>query len=113
MTTDATQRRGIAARAIAELVEQLWHATSNCGFTTGLNPAQWTALRYLDRVSEIARTLFVRSDEKGLGPVTQALIRSDTSDDIRIAARNYLSRRLLEPLSAFSRRILSICTRSS
>jgi DNA-binding MarR family transcriptional regulator len=57
MTTDASQRRGIAARAIAELVEQLWHATSNRGFATGLNPAQWTALRYLDRVSEGARSV--------------------------------------------------------
>jgi DNA-binding MarR family transcriptional regulator len=31
--------------------------TSNRGFATGLNPAQWTALRYLDRVDLGARNV--------------------------------------------------------
>jgi DNA-binding MarR family transcriptional regulator len=51
----SVQRRETVAWAITELIEQLWHATSNRGFATGLNPAQWTALRYLDRVNQSAR----------------------------------------------------------
>jgi DNA-binding MarR family transcriptional regulator len=56
VVTDA-RRRETVARGIAELIEQLWHATSNRGFATGLNPAQWAALRYLDRVHLSARSV--------------------------------------------------------
>lgn len=62
MTTDARQRREAVARAVADIIEQLWHATSNRGFATGLNPAQWTALRYLDRVGENARNVGAFAD---------------------------------------------------
>ena len=53
----ARKRRENRARGIAEVIEQLWHATSNRSFNTGLNPAQWTALRYLERVNESARSV--------------------------------------------------------
>jgi AcrR family transcriptional regulator len=49
---------------------------------------------------EIARALLTLTDEHGLGPVTQALIRSDTGDDIRAAARAHLTRRLVAPMVA-------------
>ena len=41
-----------------------------------------------------------RTDEHGLGPVTQALIRSDTPAEIRQAARAHLARRLVVPVAA-------------
>ncbi|MDQ1483301.1 MAG: hypothetical protein QOF35_1377, partial [Actinomycetota bacterium] len=49
---------------------------------------------------EIARALITLTDEHGLGPVTQALIRSDTSDDIRTAAQTHMTRRLVAPMAA-------------
>jgi DNA-binding MarR family transcriptional regulator len=52
-----TKRRDARSRAVAAMIEQLWHVTSNRGFATGLNPAQWTALRYLDRVDQGARNV--------------------------------------------------------
>jgi DNA-binding MarR family transcriptional regulator len=55
MPGPALQRRDIAAHAIAELIEQLSRITFQRGLASGLNPAQWTALRYLDRVNESAR----------------------------------------------------------
>jgi AcrR family transcriptional regulator len=51
-------------------------------------------------LQQIAEALFTRTDEQGLGPVTQALIRSDTGDDIRAAAQTHLTRRLVEPIAA-------------
>jgi AcrR family transcriptional regulator len=51
-------------------------------------------------LEEIARALLTLTDEQGLGPVTQALIRSDTGDDIRAAARTHLTRRLVAPMAA-------------
>jgi AcrR family transcriptional regulator len=40
-----------------------------------------------------------RSDERGPGPILQALVRLDTSEDIRVAARARLLRQLVEPLA--------------
>jgi AcrR family transcriptional regulator len=51
-------------------------------------------------LEEIARALLTLTDEQGLGPVTQALIRSDTGDDIRAAARTHMTRRLMAPMAA-------------
>jgi AcrR family transcriptional regulator len=47
-------------------------------------------------VEEVLR----RSDEHGPGPILQALVRFDTTDEIREAAEARLVRRLVEPLSA-------------
>ena len=52
----------------------------------------------LERLEDMARTLIARTDNQGLGPVTQALIRSDTTDDIRAAAQAHLARRMVEPM---------------
>jgi len=49
---------------------------------------------------EIARAVIALSDEQGLGPVTQALIRSETSDDIRAAGQTHMARRLVAPMAA-------------
>jgi AcrR family transcriptional regulator len=49
---------------------------------------------------EAAEALITRTDRLGLGPVTQALIRSDTSDEIRRAAQAHLTRRIVAPLAA-------------
>jgi AcrR family transcriptional regulator len=49
---------------------------------------------------ETVKGLVTRVDEHGLGPVTQALIRSDTSDQIRQAAQAHMTRRLVVPIVA-------------
>jgi AcrR family transcriptional regulator len=49
-------------------------------------------------LEEIARSLLTRADEHGLGPVTQALIRADTPEEIREAARAHVWRRVVAPL---------------
>jgi AcrR family transcriptional regulator len=51
-----------------------------------------------DSLADMAEAILARTDENGLGPVTQALIRSDTPEDIRQAAQTHLLRRLVEPL---------------
>jgi AcrR family transcriptional regulator len=47
-------------------------------------------------VEEVLR----RSDEHGPGPILQALVRFDTTDEIREAAQARLVRRLVQPLSS-------------
>jgi AcrR family transcriptional regulator len=49
---------------------------------------------------DVARALLELSDAHGIGPVTQALMRADTSADIRSAARSHLARRLVVPMIA-------------
>ncbi|HEY5096914.1 MAG TPA: hypothetical protein VII46_02660, partial [Acidimicrobiales bacterium] len=44
--------------------------------------------------------IVTRMDRHGLGPVLQALIRSDTSDPIHQAARAHMVRRLVDPMVA-------------
>ncbi len=56
-------------------------------------PAEYEGL------GEMAEALISRSDRHGPGPILQALIRSDTSEDIRTAARARLARKLVEPLA--------------
>jgi AcrR family transcriptional regulator len=48
----------------------------------------------------VVMAVISRTDELGLGPVTQALIRSDTSDEIRAAAQAHMDRRLVVPMAA-------------
>jgi AcrR family transcriptional regulator len=52
------------------------------------------------RFDEIARVLITQTDAQGLGPLTQAMIRSDTADDIRTAAQTRMARRLVAPMAA-------------
>ncbi len=56
--------------------------------------------RELARLSDMAEAIVSRTDLYGLGPVTQALIRSDTPEEIRQAARTHLARRLVAPMVA-------------
>lgn len=44
-------------RAVAELLEQVGRFASEDAFLRGLNPAQWTALRYFARANRISRTV--------------------------------------------------------
>lgn len=44
-------------KAVAELFEQLSRALYSLSFSEGLNPAQWNALRYLNRVDANSRTM--------------------------------------------------------
>jgi AcrR family transcriptional regulator len=45
------------------------------------------------------RWLVARVDARGPGPVLQAVLRSDTTAEIRQATREHLTRRLVEPLA--------------
>jgi AcrR family transcriptional regulator len=53
-----------------------------------------------ERLEEMARAMLARAAEHGPGPVTQAVVRSDTSPEIRQAALAHLRRRLVDPLVA-------------
>ncbi|TFH48786.1 MAG: MarR family transcriptional regulator [Lysobacterales bacterium] len=44
-------------QAVAELVEQLGHCACSEAFSAGLNPAQWSALRYFERANRFSRTV--------------------------------------------------------
>jgi DNA-binding MarR family transcriptional regulator len=44
-------------RIVAELLEQVGRFASGDAFLKGLNPAQWTALRYFARANRISRTV--------------------------------------------------------
>lgn len=49
------EKRPISERAVAELIEQLGRCAYGEAFTEGLNPAQWTALRYFGRANRFSR----------------------------------------------------------
>lgn len=44
-------------QTVAELVEQLGHCACSEAFSAGLNPAQWSALRYFERANRFSRTV--------------------------------------------------------
>src|ERR1700728_4512093 len=50
-------------------------------------------------LEDMADGMMTRIDENGLWPVMQALIRSDTSDQIRKAAQDHMARRLVDPIA--------------
>jgi DNA-binding MarR family transcriptional regulator len=47
----------LSVRGLARLIEQVGKAAYNLGFTPGLNPAQWAALRYFDEATVERRTV--------------------------------------------------------
>jgi AcrR family transcriptional regulator len=51
-------------------------------------------------MQQIADTVLTRADQRGPGPILQAMIRSDTSSEIRRAAQGRVTRRLVDPLAA-------------
>jgi AcrR family transcriptional regulator len=53
-----------------------------------------------ERLDQIVASVIGRIDRNGLGPIMQALIRADTSDEIGAAARAHLTRRVIDPLIA-------------
>ena len=53
-----------------------------------------------ERLDQMAEVLLARTDRHGPGPILQALIRPDSSGEIRTAVRARLERRLVEPLAA-------------
>lgn len=57
MSIRATARRQRSTLAIAELFEQLARVVVSRAIETGINPAQWAALRYVARASESERTI--------------------------------------------------------
>ncbi|GAB5389617.1 MAG: MarR family transcriptional regulator [Alphaproteobacteria bacterium] len=71
----------ISGPAIAELLEQIARASHARGFTGGLNPAQWSALRYFSRANESACTVtgFAKHHASSHGTASQtisALVRN-------------------------------------
>jgi len=55
MSRLSKNHREQSAQAIAELIEQLARSISSQSFNHQMNPAQWTALRYLAHANESAR----------------------------------------------------------
>jgi AcrR family transcriptional regulator len=51
-------------------------------------------------LNQMVEEVLRRSDEHGPGPILQALVRFDTTNEIRAAAEARLVRRLVEPLSS-------------
>ena len=47
----------LSVRGLARLIEQVGKAAYNLGYTPGLNPAQWAALRYFDEAMLERRTV--------------------------------------------------------
>jgi DNA-binding MarR family transcriptional regulator len=46
-----------STRGLARLIEQVGKAAYNLGYTPGLNPAQWAALRYFDEATVERQTV--------------------------------------------------------
>jgi AcrR family transcriptional regulator len=53
-----------------------------------------------DNLEQIADVMVTRADQRGPGPILQAIVRSDTSAEIRDAALNRVARRLVGPPAA-------------
>jgi AcrR family transcriptional regulator len=51
-------------------------------------------------LEQMTEALIARTDRHGPGPILQALVRSDTADEIRAAAQARVERRLVDPLVA-------------
>ncbi len=58
----------------------------------------------LETPAQLVEWLVSRVDVRGPGPVLQALVRSDSTPEIREAARDHLSRRLVSPLHSMLER---------
>lgn len=62
-------------QTVAELVEQLGHCACSEAFGAGLNPAQWAALRYIERANRFSRTVsaFARYHGTTRGTASQTI----------------------------------------
>lgn len=73
--------------ALAELVEQLSRCAASEAFSYGLNPAQWSALRYFRRANRFSRTVSAFAQYHGT-------TRGTASQTIRtLVHKGYLRRR--------------------
>ncbi len=83
MAARSTSRR--SAEALAELLEHLVRRIHGAGFSGGLVPAQWSALRFLHRANPTARTLssFTRFHAASKGTAAQTLRALRTKGLIR------------------------------
>lgn len=103
-------------RSVAQLVEQLGRRASSEAFSGGLNPAQWSALRYFERANRFSRTVsaFARYHGTTRGTASQTvralvgkglLSRSATEHDqrsFRLDLTDRARRRLAsDPLASF------------
>ncbi len=71
----------------------LYLATVTAEDTDAVNPETLT------EPAQLVDWLVGRVDARGPGPVLQALVRSDTAPQIRDAAREHLTRRVVNPLA--------------
>ncbi|MBF0560946.1 MAG: MarR family transcriptional regulator [Alphaproteobacteria bacterium] len=65
----------VSASAVAELLEQVVRIAHGRAFAHGLNPAQWTALRYCAQANESSRTVsaFARYHATSRGTASQTI----------------------------------------
>jgi len=61
--------------------------------------AEGTPAEY-EGLEQMADVVMTRADRRGPGPILQAIVRSDTSAEIRAAALDLLAQRLVGPLAA-------------
>lgn len=100
---DATTVREIGERAAVDPALIARYFGSKADLYVAAMVAETTGeaapLPYRD-LADMAKRVLARTETKGLGPITQALVRADTADPIRRAAQDHLVRRLVEPLEA-------------
>lgn len=60
-----TDRASVSERSVAFLLEQVGRAAFGDGFSGGLNPAQWAALRYFGRVNRFSRAVSAFAEFQG------------------------------------------------
>jgi DNA-binding MarR family transcriptional regulator len=78
---------GTNAQTIAELVVQLGRITHGSGYSGGLTPAQWSALRYLSRANRFSRTVSAFAE-------FHSTTRGTASQTVKgLVALGYLSRK--------------------
>jgi AcrR family transcriptional regulator len=96
---DATTVREIGERAgvDAALIARYFGSKADLYIAAvAAEDADGTPSEY-EGLEQIADVLVTRADQRGPGPILQAIVRSDTSAEIRDAALNRLARRLVGP----------------
>jgi AcrR family transcriptional regulator len=94
---DIGERAGVDAALIARYFGSkgdLYIATVMAEDAGGEGPSAYEGLE------QMADAVLSRADVRGPGPITQAIIRADTSEEIRTAALHRVQRRLVDPLVA-------------
>ena len=94
---DIGERAGVDAALIARYFgskADLYFAAVAAEDAGNQGPREYTGL------DQMADVVVSRADDHGPGPIMQAIIRFDTSDEIRAAALHRITRRLVDPLTA-------------